>query len=62
MKKIILGVILTVISVTGLGLNNSYAEDCYYTYQPVGNDMVLVKTYRCSDDKLVAVEVVHEDN
>lgn len=62
MKKIIFGLILTIISVTGIGLNNSYAEDCYCTYQPVGNDMVLVKTYRCSDDRLVAVDIIHEDN
>lgn len=62
MKKVILGIVLTIISITGLGLNNSFADQYIYEYRELGNDMVMKLTYEETDMRLVEVEIVHEDN
>lgn len=63
MKKVILGIVLTIISVTGFGLNTGYADQYIYEYRDIGNDMVLKTTYDSEDDmRIVEVEIIHEDN
>lgn len=63
MKKVIFGLILTLISVTGLN-NNIFASQYIYEYRDLGNDTTLKLTYEEveTDVRLVSVEIIHEDN
>lgn len=63
MKKVIFGLILTLISVTGLN-NTIFAAQYIYEYRDLGNDTTLKMTYEEveTDVILVNVEIIHEDN
>lgn len=75
MKNLILGLILTVVSITGLTgfVNTSVAAETTtsvvntvsqyrYEYKRLNSQWVLRMTYRESDNRLVDIDIIHEDN
>lgn len=60
MKKLIFGLILTIVSL--IGLNNTFASQYIYEYRDLGNDTTLKLTYVEEDMRLVNVEVIHEEH
>jgi hypothetical protein len=75
MKNLILGLILTVVSITGLTgfVNTSVAAETTtsvvntvsqyrYEYKRLNSQWVLKMTYRESDNRLVDIDIIHEDN
>ncbi|HEX2788270.1 MAG TPA: hypothetical protein VHP32_10210 [Ignavibacteria bacterium] len=75
MKNLILGLILTVVSISGLTgfVNTATAAETTtsvvntvsqyrYEYKRLNSQWVLRMTYRESDNRLVDIDIIHEDN
>lgn len=75
MKNLILGLILTVVSITGLaGFNSviaaetatslvsSVSHQYRYEYRRLNSEWMMKMTYRQSDGRLVDIDIIHEDN
>lgn len=62
MKKIIFGLILTLISI--ISLNNTFAAQYIYEYRDLDSNTTLKLTYEVveSDVQLIDIDVIHHDN